>query len=202
MLLRVPDILKADELGGLRRELAGAAFEEGKSTAGFAARGVKKNLQLAPSSPVAQKCAPIVMSALARNPVFFAGVLPHRVQGPAFNRYETGMTYGDHIDNAIMGTPAVRADVAATVFLGDPGDYDGGELVVQDNFGAHQVKLPAGAAVVYPASSVHRVQPVTRGTRLAAVVWIQSLVRDTERRRVLFDLDIALGALRAKQGEG
>ena len=202
MLLQIPAILEAQELKMLREELARARFEDGAATAGFAARDVKRNLQLPAGSASVHKCAPVVLAALQRSALFFSAALPHRLHGPAFNRYDPGMTYGEHMDNAIMGAPAIRADVAATLFISPPEEYDGGELVVHDSFGAHGVKLPAGSIVVYPASSVHHVEPVTRGTRLAAVLWVQSLVRDEARRRVLFDLDLALGALRQKLPEG
>ena len=198
MLLQIPDVLDPRELASLRSEIGGARFEEGAATAGFVARQVKRNKQLAADSPVARKCAPVVLSALQRNPLFFSAALPHRVHGPVFNRYDPGMTYGEHVDNAVMGTPAVRVDVAATLFLGAPDEYEGGELVVHDSSGVHRLKLAAGAMVVYAASSIHHVEPVSRGTRLAAVIWVQSLVRDDGRRRVLFDLDLALGALRQK----
>jgi PKHD-type hydroxylase len=199
MLLQIPGILSSGELESLRAELGRATFEDGAATAGSGARGAKVNLQLRPESDAARRCAGVVLEALRRNPIFFSAALPHRVHGPLFSRYDPGMTYGEHIDNAVMGTPAaVRTDVSATVFLSAPEDYDGGELAVQDSLGAHRVKLAAGSAVVYPSSSVHRVEPVTRGSRLAAVLWVQSLVRDEARRRVLFELDLAVGSLRQK----
>jgi PKHD-type hydroxylase len=199
MLLQIPGVLSPGELESLRGELRGASFDDGAATAGSMARNVKRNLQLAADSPIAKKCAAVVLDALRRSPVFFSAALPHRIQGPAFNRYDPGMTYGDHVDNALMGTPApLRSDVAATLFLSEPKDYDGGELVVHDRFGAHRVKLAAGSIVVYPASSTHRVEPIHRGSRLAAVLWIQSLVRDAARRQALFELDFTIGALREK----
>ena len=199
MLLQIPGILGPGELETLRAELRGEGFEDGAGTAGSMARTVKRNLQLAAESPAAKKCAPMVLEALQRNPVFFSAALPQRIQGPVFNRYDPGMTYGDHVDNALMGMPApVRSDVAATLFLSDLKDYDGGELVVHDRFGAQRVKLPAGSIVVYPASSTHRVEPIGRGSRLAAVMWIQSFVRDAAQRQTLFELDLTIGALREK----
>jgi PKHD-type hydroxylase len=199
MLLQIPGILGASELDTLSRELREAGFADGRASAGLVSREVKNNLQLPLDAPAARKCAPLVLEALRRNSLFFSVALPHRVHGPVFNRYDPGMTYGDHVDNAVTGAQvSVRTDVAATLFLTPPDQYDGGELVVQDNLGAHRVKLAAGSIIVYPAGSVHRVEPVTRGSRLAAILWAQSMVRDAEQRRVLFDLDLALGSLRQR----
>jgi PKHD-type hydroxylase len=202
MLLQIPGILNDAELAKLREELGSADFEDGAATAGPVARQVKRNLQLPQHSETAQRCAAVVTAALKRSSTFFSAALPQRIYGPLFNRYEGGMTYGEHVDNAIMGTPSVRSDVAATLFVTPPGDYDGGELTVQDSYGAHRIKLAAGSIIVYPASSLHRVLPVTRGCRLAAVIWIQSMVRDAMQRRLLFELDATIGALRkASTGE-
>jgi PKHD-type hydroxylase len=201
MLLQIPGVLKPEELASLRGMLAGAAFEDGGATAGFAAREVKRNLQVPQNSDIGRKCAPIVVDALKRNAVFFSAALPHRIHGPIFNRYDTGMTYGEHVDNALMGSPAtVRSDVAATLFLTAPEDYDGGELTVHDSYGAHRIKLAAGNMIVYPATSRHRVEPITRGSRVSAVMWIQSLVRDEMQRRMLFEMDVAIGSLRKQAG--
>lgn len=196
MILQIPGILNQEELAALRAELAQAKFEDGVATAGQLAREVKRNLQIPQASEAGRRCAAIVVSALQRSPIFFSAALPHRLHGPLFNRYEPGMTYGEHVDNALMGAPAmVRSDVSATLFLSDPQDYEGGELVVQDGQG---LKLAAGCIVLYPATGAHRVAPVRRGARLAGVLWIQSLVRDAMRRRLLFELDVSLGALREK----
>jgi PKHD-type hydroxylase len=196
LILQIPAILSDEELSALRAELARASFEDGAATAGHFARDVKRNLQVPQNSEAGRKCAAMVVNALQRNPVFFSAALPNRLHGPLFNRYEPGMTYGEHVDNALMGTPtAVRSDVSATLFLSSPTDYDGGELIVQDG---QAIKLAAGAIVLYPATSAHRVEPVRRGVRLAAVLWIQSIVRDAMRRRLLFELDVSLGALREK----
>jgi PKHD-type hydroxylase len=198
LILQIPGILNQTELDTLRAELGRARFEDGAATAGYAAREVKRNLQVPQDSEIGRKCAPIVVQALQRNPIFFSAALPHRLHGPVFNRYEPGMTYGEHVDNALMGMPAtVRTDVSATLFLSAPQDYDGGELVVQES-GGEGLKLAAGSIVIYPSTSAHRVLPVRRGARLAAVLWIQSLVRDDMQRRLLFELDVSLGALREK----
>jgi PKHD-type hydroxylase len=199
MLLQIPEILGAREVEALRGELSRARFEDGRATAGPGAHGIKHNLQLPLDGDAARACAPRVLDALRRSPLFFSAALPHRMFGPVFNRYDTGMDYGDHLDASILGVPApIRADVAATLFISAPENYDGGELVIQDTFGAHRVKLPAGSIIVYPASSQHRVEPVTRGSRLAAVLWVQSLVRDESRRRILFDIDLVIGKLNQK----
>jgi len=199
LLLQIPGVLNQGEIERLRSELAQASFEDGASTAGFVAREVKRNLQVPQDSEAGRKGSAIVLEALRRNTTFFSATLPHRVQGPVFNRYDPGMTYGEHVDNAIMGSgSSVRSDVAATLFLTPPEDYDGGELTVHDSFGAHQVKLPAGSMIVYSASSTHHVEPVSRSTRLAALLWIQSMVRAPARRLSLLELDLSLGSLRQR----
>lgn len=199
MILQIPSVLNTSELQALRAELGRARFEDGAATAGPVAREVKKNMQVPQSSESGRKCAPIVVEALHRNPMFFSAALPHRLHGPVFNRYDAGMTYGEHVDNALMGAPnTVRTDVAATLFISAPEEYDGGELTVHDSFGAHRVKLPAGSIAIYPGNSRHQVATISRGTRLAAVLWIQSLVRDEAQRRMLFELDVSLGALRQR----
>ena len=199
MILQIPGVLNQAEIETLRAELRRATFEDGTATAGPIAREVKRNLQVVQGSEAQRKCGPIVLEALRRNPVFFSAALPLRLHGPLFNRYEPGMTYGEHVDNALMGAVApVRADLSATLFLSAPEEYDGGELTVHDNFGAHRVKLGAGALVLYPGNTVHEVTPISRGARLAAVLWVQSMVRDEAQRRILFELDLALGGLRQK----
>lgn len=197
MLLQIPGVLNQGEVDALRTELARAGFEDGAATAGFVAREAKRNLQVPQNSETARGCGAAVLEALRRNATFYSAALPHRVHGPVFNRYDPGMTYGEHVDNAVMGgAVSVRTDLAATLFLSAPEDYEGGELTVHDSFGAHRVKLPAGSMILYAGSSVHHVEPVRRGSRLAAVLWIQSMVRDQERRLALFELDMSLGALR------
>ena len=200
MLLEIPDVLKPEELESLRGLLAKERFEDGGLTASPAARGAKHNLQAPPGGEAARQGGPIVLNALRRSPLFFSAALPNRIQGPLFNRYDTGMRYDDHMDTAVIqGSSLMRSDVAATVFLTAPAEYDGGELVIQDSFGAHRVKLAAGNMIVYPASSVHRVEKVTRGARLAAVLWVESLVREESRRRILFDIDLVIGSLSRKE---
>jgi PKHD-type hydroxylase len=198
VLLQIPAVLSPAEAAAVRTEVGKASFEDGAGTAGYAARGVKRNLQMAPDSEAARKCSALVLDAVRRNVTFFSAALPLRVHGPLFNRYDPGMTYGKHVDNAIMGGTTVRTDVAATLFLSAPEDYEGGELTVHDSFGAHKVKLPAGSMVVYGGNSTHHVEHVRRGTRLAAVLWIQSMVRDPAQRLSLFELDLSLGALRQR----
>jgi PKHD-type hydroxylase len=199
VILQIAGVLAPGELETLRGELARAKFEDGGATAGHIAREVKRNLQLPQGAEASRKCAPIVLEALRRNATFFSAALPLRVHGPLFNRYDAGMTYGEHVDNALMGTAnPVRTDLSATLFLSEPEDYEGGELTIQDSLGAHRVKLRAGSMVLYPGYSVHQVAQIARGQRLAAVLWVQSMVRDEAQRRVLFDLDLAIGGLRQK----
>lgn len=202
MLLQIPDVLSPSALDRIRAILDAAPWTDGRSTAGPQSAQVKRNLQLADSSDAAKEAGKLVLEALAANGRFFASVLPKRISPPLFNRY-TGdaNTYGDHVDNALRlardGGRSLRADVSATLFLSDPADYDGGELVIDSSFGVQRIKLPPGHLIVYPASSVHRVEPVTRGARSAAVFWTESMVRDNEQRRLLFELDSALVKLRA-----
>jgi PKHD-type hydroxylase len=157
---------------------------------------VKNNLQLPETAPEARELGAMVMDALGRNSLFFSAVLPKEVFPPLFNRYDVGMTFGSHVDNAIRGylnTPLrIRTDVSATLFISAPEDYDGGELVVQDTYGTHGVKLPAGDMVIYPGTSLHHVTPITRGSRIASFFWIQSMIRDVTKRSMLFDLDMAI----------
>jgi len=193
MLLPVPGVLKADELALARGWLAGAHFVDGRLSAGLAARRVKHNQELEAGVPDLERLNRLVMGNLVRHPVYRGGALPLHVAGPLYARYRPGMTYGDHLDDPIMGTDGVmyRSDVAVTVFLNAPEEYDGGELVIRTSAGEQAVKLPAGDAVLYPAGSIHHVNPVTRGERLAAVTWVQSLVRDAARRELLYGLNAA-----------
>lgn len=190
MMLCIPEVLARSELERLRSALADADFADGKATTGYRARRVKNNLQLARDNPVGNELATIIEQALWRSDTFGRAVWPKQIRGILLSRYDPGMGYGNHVDNALMGKANVwRSDVAFTIFLADPMEYDGGELVIESPLGTQEVKLAAGEAVVYPASSVHRVAEVTRGRRFAAVGWVQSQVRDPAQREILYDLE-------------
>ncbi|MBT2186825.1 Fe2+-dependent dioxygenase [Sphingobium nicotianae] len=205
MLVEIPGLFSADEVREARDLLDDAEWQDGRATAGHIAARVKANEQLPLDHPVAKRLGDLILDKLSRTPLFIAAALPLRILPPRFNRYQGGGTYGDHVDNAIFpipGTPLrVRTDISSTLFLSDPDSYDGGELIIEDLFGTHSVKLKAGDMVVYPGSSLHRVTPVTRGMRLAAFFWTQSLVRSDRQRRTLFDLDCAIQALTADHPE-
>lgn len=205
MLVSIPQVLGAQDLAAVNTRLAGATWEDGRQTAGYQSAQVKRNLQLSQSDAAARDAGDLVLRALERSALFVSATLPRRVYPPLFNRYEPGMSFDAHVDNAVRqipGTPhRLRTDVSATLFLSPPADYDGGELIVEDTFGAHSVKLAAGDMVVYPASSLHRVQPVTRGARLAAFFWVQSMVRDDGGRTLLFELDTAVRQLTARDAD-
>jgi PKHD-type hydroxylase len=196
MLVHVTAVLTAPELQTVRGRLSSAAWADGRLTAGYQSAQVKANLQLPQSDPAAQEASSLIIGALERNATFVGATLPHRVYPPLFNRYTPGMGFGAHIDNAVRQIPAtahrLRTDVSATLFLTAPEDYDGGELVIDDLYGTHAVKLAAGDMVVYPSGSPHRVQPVTRGARDAAFFWIQSMVRDDGARALLYELDLSI----------
>lgn len=198
MLLAIPNVLSAAEAAEALAALKAADWTDGRVTAGHQSAQVKDNLQIQEGHPLHQRLGDLVLNGLGRSPLFISAVLPQRVFPPLFNRYDVGMTFGAHVDNSIRqirGTPhKIRTDVSCTLFLTPPEEYDGGELVVQDTYGEHRVKLPAGHAVVYPSTSLHRVEPVTRGSRISSFFWIQSMVRDDMRRRLLFDLDMAINA--------
>ena len=205
MLLTLPDILSQDDLRKVHQALTNAPWTDGGESAGTQARAVKNNLQLPHDCDAARTIRTQVLRGLDSSPRFFSAVLPLKVFTPRINRYAgDSNAYGNHIDNAVRVLPdgqRVRTDVSCTVFLNDPTDYDGGELVVADTYGEHSVKLPAGHAVIYPGTSLHQVKPVTRGQRLACFFWVQSMVRSDEHRRILFDLDMNLLALRQRHGE-
>jgi len=195
MLYHVPAVLKPEQVAECRRLLDSAPWIDGRASAGFMAEGVKKNQEVALDHPAARQVGEMILGALAAQPLFMALALPLRVCPPFFNRYQGGETYGIHTDNALVNVPGapgpVRGDLAATLFLTAPDAYDGGELVVEDTYGAHRAKLPAGDMILYPASSLHRVMPVTRGARVSSFFWIQSMVRDDIKRALLIDLDRA-----------
>jgi PKHD-type hydroxylase len=201
MLLQIPGVLNKDEVAQVMRELGEGAFEDGRSTAGAVARELKNNLQLKSDAEAAKKCAPLILSAMRRNATFYNLALPHRIHGPIFNRYDVGMTYGSHVDNAIMGDE-VRSDVSATLYLSAPDSYEGGELILQEHQSERRIKLPPGSMVVYSSTNVHRVEPVRRGTRVAAVFWIQSLVREESKREILYDLSVIMNGLRDRLDAG
>ena len=207
MLIRIAQVLSGAELEIVRGRLDAAAWGDGRVTAGPQSALAKRNEQLAQDDPGALAVQAMVLSALERNPTFFAAALPKRIFPPLFNRYAGSLDrFGAHVDNAVRFLPGkrherVRTDVSATLFLSDPESYDGGELVVEDTFGEHAVKFAAGDMVLYPGTSVHRVEPVTRGERVASFFWIESMVRSDEQRRLLFDMDRHLMHLREAVGE-
>ena len=196
MLLHIPKVLTARQVAHCRTLLDDAKWVDGRETSGHLAARVKHNRQVDEATPEAREMGSIVVSALERTPLFMAAALPLRVFPPLFNRYEPSMAFGAHVDNAIRELTSsplrVRTDLSATLFLSAPEEYDGGELVVDDTYGAHSVKLPAGDMILYPATSLHRVVPVTRGARLASIFWVQGMVRDDGERSLLFDLDMAI----------
>jgi PKHD-type hydroxylase len=206
MLLKIACALDADELREVRALLARAPWSDGKVTAGDQSAQAKNNRQVPESAPEAEKARHIVSTALARNPMFVTGALPKKVYPPLFNRYGgEANNFGEHIDNAVRTHAAtarhVRTDISCTLFLSEPADYDGGELVVQDTYGEQRVKFDAGDLVMYPGTSVHRVEPVTRGERIACFFWIESMVRRDDQRRLLYDLDMSILALRREHGD-
>ena len=207
MLLHLKNILSNDELKTARSLLGDqAAWIDGRHSAGAQAQTQKNNEQLTQDSEAARTLQALVLSAVQRDPLFFSAALPRKTFNPLFNRYSgTSNTYGAHVDGAVLHSKAtqqwVRTDISCTLFLSDPSSYDGGELVVKDTFGDQRIKLPAGDMVIYPGTSVHRVEPVTRGARVASFFWVESMVRSDEHRRLLFDLDMNLLALRKQHGE-
>lgn len=196
MLLHVPDVLTPEQVARAREALDKAEWVDGRVTAGHQSAKAKDNMQLPEGSPVARQLADTVLAALQKSPLFIGAALPLKVFPPLFNRYSGGQSFGTHVDNAIRqvaGTPhRVRTDLSATLFLSAPEEYDGGELSVEDTYGVQSVKLPAGHMILYPATSLHHVRPVTRGTRIASFFWIQSMVRDDAQRTLLFDLDTTI----------
>ncbi len=201
MLLDIPEVLNAEQVAHARRLLGAAEWVDGRVTAGRQSAQVKDNLQLPEDHPAGRELGDMIIAALQNNSLFVSAALPLRVFPPLFNLYRGGQSFGNHVDNAlrqIPGTPLrIRTDLSATLFLADPEDYDGGELIVDDTYGAHTMKLPAGHMALYPSTSLHRVEPVTRGERFAAFFWIQSLVRDDGVRTLLFDLDTSIQHLSA-----
>jgi PKHD-type hydroxylase len=199
MILPIPEVLNAEQVARARQLLDQAEWVDGRVTAGYQSARAKDNLQLPEGSPAAREVGALVLAALEQNALFISAALPARVFPPLFNLYRGGQSFGTHVDNAIRqitGTGhRIRTDLSATLFLASPEEYDGGELVVEDTYGTHGVKLPAGHMILYPATSLHHVTPVTRGARIASFFWIQSMIRDDGDRTLLFDLDVAIQRL-------
>jgi PKHD-type hydroxylase len=205
MLLHIPEVLSQQELAEIRAKLDQEGWVSGRQTSGAQAANAKQNLQLSVDSPLFAPLSKQIADALRRHPLFISAALPKHILPPMFNRYENGGRYGNHIDNAIQTDrftgQQVRTDVSTTVFLCEPEEYEGGELIAEDSYGCHEVKLAAGDAIVYPSTSLHRVEPVTAGARIASFLWTQSLVRDASRRAMLFDLDMTILKLRRQHGD-
>ena len=206
MLIEIPQVLSAEELAQVQTLLTDAPWTDGRITAGSQSAQVKNNWQLPEQSEQSHAAREILLNALNRNALFLSAALPKRIFPPLFNRYEgEHNAFGNHIDNAIrhcrVTNQRVRTDLSATLFLTDPDSYTGGELVIEDTYGQHAVKLGAGDMVLYPGSSLHRVEPVTRGARVASFFWLESMVRETECRRLLFEMDMAILELRSTQGD-
>jgi PKHD-type hydroxylase len=207
MLIHVPGVLDAATVAAMRSHLdaAGDDWVDGRATAGYQGAPVKSNQQIREGSAIAAQLGDVIVGALERHPLFISAALPNRVYPPLFNRYQGGMHFGSHVDGAIRVVAGraqkVRTDISVTVFLTSPDEYEGGELLVEDSYGVHEVKLPAGDAIVYPATSLHQVRPVTRGVRVGSFLWVQSLVRDDFQRSMLFDLDNAIQRLARTEGD-
>lgn len=205
MMLHIPGVLTPDEVRLMRQHLDAAEWVDGRATVGSQGAAVKRNRQLAESSELAQRLGEMVVRALARNQSYFAAALPLRIVPPLFNRYESSETYGFHVDGAVRSHPAapgwLRTDLSATLFLSNPDEYEGGELLIKDSSGEHEIKLPAGDMVLYPANTLHCVTPVKRGARTASFFWIQSMIREHGRRQILLDLDQTIQGLRSQHGE-
>ena len=199
MLLHIPNVFTAEQVAECRRIIDGAPWIDGRVTAGYQAATVKNNQQVPEDHPAARQASDLVLKALQRSPLFMSAALPYKVYPPMFNRYRSGETFGTHIDTAIRSVPdtphRVRTDLSVTLFLNDPADYDGGELVIEDTYGAHRVKLAPGDLILYPGSSIHHVTPITRGERIASFFWLQSMIRDDAKRTILFDMDNSIQQL-------
>lgn len=201
MLIAIPDVLNADQVAEGRRLLEEADWVDGRVTAGHQGAHVKNNRQLPQNSEAGRRLGEMILKALGDNPLFMSAALPLHVPPPTFNRYGVGETFGNHVDGAMRFLPTgqrMRTDLSCTLFFTGPDDYDGGELVIEDVFGPRAVKLPAGHMILYPSTSVHRVNPVTRGERLASFFWLQSMIRDDAKRALLFDMDVAIQSLGMK----
>ncbi|RZI67368.1 Fe2+-dependent dioxygenase [Variovorax guangxiensis] len=205
MMLHVPGVLTPAQVREMRAALDAAAWVDGRETVGEQGAKVKQNRQLPEFSPVGRDLGKTILAALAKNPTFFSAALPLRFVPPLFNRYEGGENYGLHVDGSVRSVPGtglqLRTDLSCTLFLCEPEEYDGGDLEVVDTYGTHEVKLPAGDLILYPSSSLHRVHPVTRGARICSFFWLQSMVRDDQRRAMLFELDQSIQKLRGRVGD-
>ena len=199
MLLAIPDVLTSEQVKQARQTLEEAEWVDGRVTAGHQSARAKDNMQVPEDHPAARQVGEVILNALGQNALFISAALPSRVFPPLFNRYQGGQSFGTHVDNAIRqvtGTAhRIRTDLSATLFLSSPEEYDGGELMIEDTYGTHSVKLPAGHMVLYPATSLHHVRPVTRGARICSFFWIQSMIREDSQRALLFDLDLAIQRL-------
>jgi PKHD-type hydroxylase len=196
MLIQIPNVLSQEEIAQARKELDATNWVDGKVTAGFQSAQVKQNMQLPESNPAGIELGRKIVYALHRNQLFFAAALPAKIFPPLFNRYDGGHSFGNHVDNAVRRVTAsgeqIRTDLSMTLFLSSPEEYDGGELIIDDTYGSHSVKLPAGHMVLYPSTSLHRVTPVTRGSRISSFFWLQSMVRSDAQRSLLLNLDLAI----------
>jgi len=205
MMLHIPDVLTRDQVAAMRQALDAAEWSDGRATVGVQGAQVKLNRQLPEASPLSAQLGSEILAALARHPMYVSAALPLRTVPPLFNSYAGGEHYGAHVDGAVRGVPGsaqmLRTDLSCTLFLADPDEYEGGELVVIDTYGTHEVKLPAGDMILYPSSSVHKVEPVTRGVRVCSFFWVQSMVRDDAQRGMLFQLDESIQRLRDKVGD-
>ncbi len=204
MLITVPQLFSKDEVRLIRAKLDAADWQDGKLTAGAQSAEVKQNRQLNPTSDTARELGQLILQRLGQNPLFLSAAIPNKILPPMFNRYESGETFGVHVDNAVRVNPftqeRLRTDLSMTIFFSEPDEYDGGELIIEDHYGAQTVKLPAGDMVLYPSTSLHQVTPVTRGARVSSFFWLQSMVRSNEQRSILFDLDQNIQSMAERLG--
>jgi PKHD-type hydroxylase len=205
VLLAIPDVLTSEQVAHARRVFEAAEWTDGRVTAGHQSARAKNNMQISENHPAAREVGDMILNALGQNALFISAALPDRVFPPLFNSYAGGQSFGTHVDNAIRSVTGtshrIRTDLSATLFFTHPEEYDGGELVIEDTYGTHSVKLPAGHMILYPATSLHHVRPVTRGVRLCSFFWIQSMIRDDGKRSLLFDLDAAIQRLNRDHAE-
>lgn len=199
MLVAIPEVLTSEQVAQARRIFESSEWADGRVTAGHQSARAKDNMQIPENHPAARELGEMILNALGQNALFISAALPYRVFPPLFNSYAGGQSFGTHVDNAIRSVTGtsqrIRTDLSATLFFTHPEEYDGGELIVEDTYGTHSVKLPAGHMILYPATSLHHVRPVTRGARICSFFWVQSMIRDDARRSLLFDLDVAIQRL-------